>query len=75
MARVKLVKDALSHPHARRGISTVDVSDFEFPFSRKMPLEVPAEGLGKHRFPTAYRSGDDRTCGPFWRGYVGKLRS
>jgi hypothetical protein len=75
MARVKLVKNALGHPHARRGISTVDVSDFEFPFSRKMPLQVPAEGLGQHRFPTANWSGDDRTSGTIRRGYIGKLRS
>ena len=65
MTRVKLVKDPLRYPHAGGGVSAVDVRHLEFTLSSEMPLQVPAEGFGEHRFPAAHRPGDHRSCGPF----------
>ena len=74
MTRVELVQNALSDSHARGGITAVDVSHLQFPFSCKVPLQIPTEGLGQHCFSAAYRAGDDRSGRSFGRSQGGKLR-
>ncbi len=74
MARIKLVQDALSNPHARGGVAAVDVGHLQFTLPGEMTLKISTEGFGQHCFSTAHRTGDDRSGGSIGRGQGGKLR-